>query len=55
MANGLAVDQISQLLFYADTAKDAIYLMTLNGTHERAVINSSLNQPRAIELDPING
>ena len=55
MANGIAVDHISRLLFYTDTLKETITLMTLDGLHEKVVINSGLDQPRAIELDPING
>ena len=49
------MDPISRLLFYTDTGKDTISLMKLDGTSERVIISSSLDEPRDIEVDPING
>ena len=55
VADGLAVDSISRLLVYTDAGKDTITLLSLDGTKQKVVINSGLDQPRAIELDPLNG
>ena len=55
VADGIAVDYISRLLIYTDTGKDIISLLSMDGATEKVVINSGLDQPRAIEVDPING
>ena len=55
MVNGIAVDYMSRLLCYTDSGKDRIVLLTLDGTQEKIVVNSSLDEPKAIELDPVNG
>ena len=55
MVNGIAVDYMSRLLFYTDSGKDRIVLLTLDGTQEKIVVNSSLDEPKAIELDPVYG
>ena len=55
VADGLAVDSISRLLVYTDAGTDTITLLSLDGTKQKVVINSGLDQPRAIELDPLNG
>ena len=55
VADGLAVDSISRLLVYTDAGTDTINLLSLDGTKQKVVINSGLDQPRAIELDPLNG
>ena len=52
---GIAVDFMSRLLFYTDSGNDNIVMLTLDGTQERIVVNSSLSEPKAIELDSING
>ena len=55
VADGIAVDPISRLLFYTDTGKDTISLMKLDGTSERVIVSTNLDEPRDIEVDPING
>ena len=52
---GIAVDFMSRLLFYTDSGNDNIVMLTLDGTQEKIVVNSSLSEPKAIELDSING
>ena len=54
-ADGIAVDSISRLLFYTDTGFNIIALMTLDGSEQSVVINSGLDEPRAIVLDPVDG
>ena len=49
------MDYISRLLFYTDTGKDIIALLTMDGATEKIIINSGLDEPRAIEVDPLNG
>lgn len=54
-ADGIAVDPITRLIFYTDTGKDIIALMTLDGSTEKVLVNSSLDEPRDIEVDPFSG
>lgn len=54
-ADGIAVDPITRLIFYTDTGKDVIALMTLDGLTEKVLVNSSLDEPRDIEVDPFSG
>ena len=55
IADGIAIDPISRLLFYTDTGFDTIAVMTLDGSEQSVIINSNLDEPRAIVLDPVNG
>ncbi|KAL3836576.1 hypothetical protein ACJMK2_021998 [Sinanodonta woodiana] len=53
--DGLAVDAISRLLFYTDTGNDIIAVLSFDGSIRKTVINSSLDEPRAIVVDQFNG
>ena len=55
MADGLAVDPISRLIIYTDAGRDIIAVMKMDGTIEKTVVSSGLDQPRDIEVDPLNG
>ncbi|PVD22127.1 hypothetical protein C0Q70_17931 [Pomacea canaliculata] len=54
-ADGIAVDSISGLIFYSDTGLNLIVLMTISGFDQKTIVNSDLDEPRAIVLDPQNG
>ncbi|KAK7483330.1 hypothetical protein BaRGS_00025390 [Batillaria attramentaria] len=53
--DGLAVDPLSRLLFYTDAGNDVIGMMTISGASHKTIINTNLDQPRAIVLDTMNG
>ena len=53
--DGLAVDPLSRLMFYADAGRHVIGMVTLSSFAQKIVINSSLDQPRALVLDPRDG
>ena len=53
--DGLAVDSRSRLLFYSDAGNDIIAMMTMSTLAHRTIINSSLDNPRAIVLDTTDG
>jgi len=52
--DGIAVDSVSQLVFYTDTGNDTIAVMTTNGSFKGVLISTGLDEPRAIVLDPTN-
>ncbi|WAR30551.1 DMBT1-like protein [Mya arenaria] len=54
VADGIAVDAVSQLLFYTDTGSDIIAVMTMDGSFQSIIINQGLDEPRAIVVDPTN-
>ena len=51
---GIAVDTVSQLVFYTDFKGGSIARMTMNGKFKAEVINQGLESPRDIVLDPTN-
>ncbi|XP_076472712.1 low-density lipoprotein receptor-related protein 6-like [Babylonia areolata] len=53
--DGLAVDCLSRLIFYTDTGRDVIGVLTMSNFAHKTIINSSLDQPRAIVLDTKKG
>jgi sugar lactone lactonase YvrE len=54
--NGLAIDWIYDLLYWTDTGYDHIQVSRLDGTDRRTIVkDDSLDQPRAIVVDPIRG
>ena len=53
---GLAIDWIYDLLYWTDTAYDHIQVSRLDGTDRRTIVkDDSLDEPRAIVVDPIRG
>ena len=50
--DGLAVDWVAHNLYWSDTHYDHIEVARLDGSQRRVLINSSLDQPRAIALHP---
>ncbi|XP_065175972.1 sortilin-related receptor-like [Sycon ciliatum] len=52
---GVAVDWISQNVYWTDTGEDLISVSRLDGTKRRVLVEEGLDEPRAIVLDPIKG
>ena len=52
--NGLAVDWTSDLLYYTDAIHDLVGVVHTSGAPRRVVIESGLDRPRGIALDPNN-
>ncbi|XP_076456068.1 low-density lipoprotein receptor-related protein 6-like [Babylonia areolata] len=53
--DGLAVDPLSRLIFYTDTGRDLIAMLTMSTFAHRTIINTNLDQPRAIVLHTADG
>jgi hypothetical protein len=54
--DGLAIDWIYDLLYWTDTGHDHIQVSRLDGTDRRTIVkDDSLDEPRAIVVDPIRG
>ncbi|XP_025082100.1 low-density lipoprotein receptor-related protein 8-like isoform X3 [Pomacea canaliculata] len=53
--DGLAVDSLSRLIIYTDTGNDIIALIAMNSYNHRVVVQSDIDEPRAIELDKHSG
>ncbi|KAL8562352.1 hypothetical protein ACOMHN_066066 [Nucella lapillus] len=55
VADGIAVDWLSRLVFYTDTGDDVIAMLSMSGFTQRVVVNTDLEEPRAIVLDIMEG
>lgn len=53
--DGIAVDWVAKNLYWCDKGKNTIEVSKLNGRFRKILINKSLEEPRAISLDPIRG
>ena len=54
--DGLAIDWIYDLLYLTDTGHDHIQVSRLDGTDRQTIVkDDSLDEPRAIIVDPIRG
>ncbi|KAL3837615.1 hypothetical protein ACJMK2_022961 [Sinanodonta woodiana] len=53
--NGIAVDVTSRLLFYTDSVRNIIAVISLDTDLHRTIISDDLNTPHAIVTDPTNG
>ncbi|XP_076454328.1 uncharacterized protein LOC143289237 isoform X2 [Babylonia areolata] len=53
--DGLAVDPLSRLIFYTDTGRDLIAMLTMSTFAHRTIISTSLDKPRAIVLNTADG
>lgn len=52
---GIAVDSVHRMLFWADSGKDKIETSGLDGSNRRVLIDSGLVNPRAIIVDAKSG
>lgn len=48
----IELDPLNRKLFYTDTGNDIIAMMNLDGSDYRIIVNSNLDEPRDIALDP---
>ncbi|KAG8233630.1 hypothetical protein J437_LFUL001041, partial [Ladona fulva] len=53
--DGLAVDWVGRNLYWCDKGHDTIEVSKLDGHYRKVLINTGLQEPRAITLDPHNG
>lgn len=53
--DGISIDQHTQLLYYTDTGRKTISVMTFNGRFHATLISKGLGQPRAIAINPDEG
>uniref|UniRef100_T1IRJ2 EGF-like domain-containing protein n=1 Tax=Strigamia maritima TaxID=126957 RepID=T1IRJ2_STRMM len=54
-ADGIAVDWIAKNLYWTDTGRNVIEVSRLDGTSRKTIINTDLDEPRAIVLFPRKG
>ena len=52
---GIAVDWIGRNLYWLDMRADKIEVSKLNGSYRSVLINSDIDSPRAIQVDPREG
>lgn len=48
---GIAIDYASQNMYYADSIKDEIGVITMNGKYQKALLTEGLVNPRALAID----
>ena len=53
--DGLAVDYVNRLVFYTDMGDDVIGVMDMKLQKRKTLINTGLDEPRAIVVDPLKG
>lgn len=55
--DGITIDWMYNLLYWTDTGHNHIQVSRLDGTNRKTIIknDSSLDQPRAIVVDPSTG
>ncbi|XP_046386652.1 prolow-density lipoprotein receptor-related protein 1 isoform X2 [Ischnura elegans] len=53
--DGLAVDWVGRNLYWCDKGHDTIEVSKLDGRYRKVLINTGLQEPRAITLDPYHG
>lgn len=53
--DGLAVDWLYKHIYWTDAGSDKIKVSDYDGLKRKTLINSGLDEPRAICVDPENG
>lgn len=53
--DGLAVDWVGRNLYWGDKGIDTIEVSKLDGRYRKVLINTGLQEPRAIVLNPYEG
>lgn len=54
-SDGLAVDWIYNHIYWADSVKNTIELSNVEGNMRKTLIKTSLDLPRAIAVNPLQG
>uniref|UniRef100_A0A5S6R3I4 Nidogen-1 n=1 Tax=Trichuris muris TaxID=70415 RepID=A0A5S6R3I4_TRIMR len=52
---GVCIDSLNRNLYYADSVRDEITVVSLNTKHRMPIIKEGLINPRALALDPVDG
>ncbi len=52
---GIAVDWVGRNLYWLDMRADKIEVSKLNGSHRSVLINTDIDSPRALQVDPVEG
>ncbi|XP_059475497.1 low-density lipoprotein receptor-related protein 1 isoform X2 [Neocloeon triangulifer] len=52
---GLSVDWVNMKLYFVDAGSDEISVATMDGTQKKVLINTQLDQPHDIRVDPESG
>lgn len=55
VADGLAVDWIHNNIYYTDTKRSEVHMISWDGQYRKTVVKEHLRQPRAIVANPIDG
>uniref|UniRef100_A0A0K2T8A8 EGF-like domain-containing protein n=1 Tax=Lepeophtheirus salmonis TaxID=72036 RepID=A0A0K2T8A8_LEPSM len=53
--DGIAIDWVAKNLYWCDKGSDMIEVSNFDGAYRKTLIDSGLNEPRAIVLDPLEG
>ena len=52
---GVAVDWVAKRLYWVDAGADTITVSTLDGKMKRTIVNSGVDEPHDIVVDPQSG
>lgn len=52
---GIAVDWLNYKIYWVESKFDHIEVANLDGTYRTAIISGSMQNPRAIAVDPLAG
>lgn len=55
LCDGLAVDWLYSHIYWTDTGKNTIEVANYEGNMKKTLIKDSLDEPRAIALNPLDG
>ena len=54
-ADGIAYDWVHGNLYWTDTGRNTIALLTMIGRHRKTILKKNLDEPRGIAVDPRDG